>query len=170
MKSQQMTRLQWAIVLPSLCLLGLAVFTGCKKGSGLPTVDVTGTVLLDGEPVEGATVLFKPTAEGGRGASGVTNAEGVYKLTTAEKDDGALPGSYQVAITKRLVDDDGLPDEVDPDSEESLDNLYNKLDPSKDQESKNSIAEMYANPAGSGLTATVKESGENKFDFEVKSK
>ena len=92
MKSQQLMSPRWAIVFPSLCLIGLAAFTGCRKGSSLPTVDVTGTVLLDGEPVEGATVVFQPTSEGGNGASGVTNAEGVYTLTTSRSRASSSPG------------------------------------------------------------------------------
>ena len=83
-----------------LVALALAAFlVGC--GGGPRPVKVTGTVTLNGEPVEGATVQFVPVKEGGRPATGLTKADGGFSLTTVENYDGALPGDYKVVITYR---------------------------------------------------------------------
>ena len=96
-------------------LLAVLTVVGCGS-SGPATVPVTGTILLDGNPVEGATVMFIPT-EGGRMATGTTDASGQFTLTTFEKGDGAIIGSNKVAVSLRKVTGEFLDDEgqVDPD-------------------------------------------------------
>jgi hypothetical protein len=79
------------LLLPALLLAA----AGCG-GQGRP-VKVEGVVTLDGQPLSGATVTFAP-AEGGRPASGRTDADGSFRLTTFRSDDGALPGEYKVII------------------------------------------------------------------------
>lgn len=150
-----------------LSACGLLALTGCG-GSGIGTVPATGQILVDGQPMEGVMVIFNPTTEGGRAASGRTDAEGNFVLTTVENGDGALPGSYQVAVSKHENAEDDLPKEVDPNDEASLDAIYGQLDTRKQTKSKNLIADMYSNHLGSGLTAEVTSGGENNFTFEVK--
>ncbi|MCA9126674.1 MAG: carboxypeptidase regulatory-like domain-containing protein [Planctomycetales bacterium] len=148
-------------------LMGLLLLvSGCGPG-GIGTVPVTGTVLVDGEPMEGVMVVFNP-GDGGRAASGRTDAQGVYTLTTEVNGDGALPGSYQISVSKHEAEEDDLPKEVDPNDEASLDAIYSKVDARKTAKSKNLIEDMYSNYRGSGLTAEVKSGGENKFDFNVR--
>jgi hypothetical protein len=97
-----------------LCPLTLA---GC--GPSRPeTVPVSGRVTLDGRPVEGATVMFSPEAEG-RPATGTTDAEGNFTLKTFEPGDGALLGKHRVTVTKVessgvQADRDGLSGEIEP--------------------------------------------------------
>jgi hypothetical protein len=79
--------------------LGGLVLTGSGCG-GNGTMHVKGRVTLDGNPVEGANVVFMPEREG-RPASGLTNNEGFFELTTFQTGDGALPGSYLVLVTKK---------------------------------------------------------------------
>lgn len=75
-----------------------AVFSGC--GPDRPeTVTVRGTVTLDGQPVEGATVGFNPQG-GGRPATGMTDSSGAFTLTTFVPGDGALPGKHAVTVSK----------------------------------------------------------------------
>lgn len=69
----------------------------------------TGTVTLEGKPVEGATVLFSRGAGkigAGELALGKTDAQGRYELTTKVGGEtevkGALPGEYKVAVSKRV--------------------------------------------------------------------
>lgn len=71
-------------------------FVGC---GGVRPVKVSGTLTLNGQPVEGATVQFVPVDPGGRPALGLTKADGGFSLTTIEDQDGALPGQYKVVIT-----------------------------------------------------------------------
>ena len=90
--------------LSNLVLLALIILlsSGCGD-SGPELAPVSGTVLLDGKPVEGASVTFMPAA-GGRPATGTTNASGEFQLTTFKEQDGALVGDHSVTITlvKRL--------------------------------------------------------------------
>jgi hypothetical protein len=76
------------------------VAAGCG-GNGLVTV--TGKVTLDGEPLSDATVIFVPV-EGANKLStpgGRTDESGVFYLTTREINDGAMPGEYNVTVTKK---------------------------------------------------------------------
>ena len=98
-----------------LALALLALLGGCKTGPDM--VPVTGTVLLDDKPVEGAAVMFSPAE--GRPAEGVTDAQGKFTLTTVEPGDGALVGMHQVTVTGLRTTGiqqtaDGLSDIVDP--------------------------------------------------------
>src|SRR2546425_4092176 len=76
----------------------LLLLAGCSGKYG--TFDVRGTVLLDGQPLPGATVLFMPEDGGGRAASGMTDSEGNFLLTTYKENDGALRGKYRVLVSK----------------------------------------------------------------------
>ncbi len=82
-------------LLTTLLALGAS---GCGGRDG--PVAVTGVVLLDGQPVSGATVAFLPAGETGRPATGFTDAQGAFRLTTSGKGDGALPGDYRVVVTR----------------------------------------------------------------------
>lgn len=80
---------------PVMLLLLLVPAIGCgQKG----TVPLRGTVKLDGRPLTGATVYFLAQDGGGRDAVGTTDAEGVFRLSTYEPGDGALPGRYKVTV------------------------------------------------------------------------
>jgi hypothetical protein len=75
----------------------LAGFTlGCGGNGPFP---VEGTVLLDGQPVEGATVQFEPAGKGGQGAMALTGPDGRFSLATA-LGTGAMRGEYRVIIGK----------------------------------------------------------------------
>ena len=155
----------------NLFLASVLLFAvGC--GSGLGTVPVTGKVTLDGEPVEGAMVVFNADSADGRSASGMTDASGAYVLTTEFNGDGALPGSYKVAVSKFEGGDDGMPDTTGMSEDEAMDAMYGALDKKGRNApvAKNLIAKKWSNEAGSGLTATVTDSGPNEFNFEVTSK
>ena len=87
-------------------LIGLTVLLGAAAGcDGKRTpVPVSGTVTLDGRPVEGATVTFHLLGDDkdGRLASGQTDKTGTFRLRTGEED-GAQPGEYKVVIVKSVL-------------------------------------------------------------------
>jgi hypothetical protein len=79
--------------------LGLASLLGLYGcGGAAKPVKVKGTVTLDGKPLPNGLVKFIPTAERGREATGLTEADGSFQLETFTTADGALPGDYKVTV------------------------------------------------------------------------
>ena len=69
---------------------------GC--GDGRPArVPVAGQVLIDGKPLTRGIVKF--VSASGRPAIGDLDAEGRFRLSCYEPNDGAIPGSYKVSVT-----------------------------------------------------------------------
>jgi hypothetical protein len=83
----------WALLGLLLCPV-LLFSVGCGT-RGLSKVE--GVVTLDGAPLPGATVSFMPVGEG-RSASGLTDGNGYFTLSTFRTDDGALAGDYKVIV------------------------------------------------------------------------
>jgi len=142
-----------------LCGIVLLVsFVGCSGGLSVNYVE--GTVKHDGSPVEGASVTFTPKSDGkGMIASGITDANGVYKLTVVQggkKDKGAMEGDYTVSIIKKT----DFPIRMDPPPPAYPDSaeipIYGFVFPKK-----------YTNPNTSGLTASVKSGKNLNVDFEL---
>lgn len=87
----------------SLAVIMAAFSNGCGNPEAEGRVDVypaTGTIKYQGSPVADALVSFSPDEEGQPVATGRTNAQGEFTLTTYESGDGAAPGSYTVIVTK----------------------------------------------------------------------
>lgn len=125
-------------------------------------VPVSGTISLDGEPLEGATVIFFPDVEhpGGENASGQTDATGTYQLTTSiggqGAQPGAVPGRYRVMISKFVMPDGSpLPPEM------------TEADAEADG-GQQVVPSRYSNYERPTLDAEVTE-GENVHDFELSS-
>ena len=95
----------------SVRLVGVTVllFAAAGCNSRRTPVPVSGTVTLDGKPVEGATVTFHLLGDDkeGRPATGQTDTTGTFHLKTGN-DDGARPGEYKVVITKNVLADPNL--------------------------------------------------------------
>ena len=70
-------------------------FLGCG-GEGAATAPVSGVVTYRGKPLADVNVVFM--SRGGAPATGVTNSEGRFELTTLDQT-GAVPGAHQVTIT-----------------------------------------------------------------------
>lgn len=82
---------------------------GSEVGIDVPEnlVPVTGVVTLDGQPLEGATVIYHPPdgTDPPRTARGVTDADGRYELLYAPEVKGAVPGTHRVQISKTGADE-----------------------------------------------------------------
>jgi len=88
-------------------LLVLLCFSGCggeQKPADLPPLHpVVVTVIQDGMPLEGATVLLMPEGTSTRFSSGgVTDKNGVATIKTDAKYPGAPEGRYKVTIKKTV--------------------------------------------------------------------
>jgi len=101
---------------------------------------VEGVITLDGVPVEGASVTFRPREEGGMMAAGISDASGRYRLNPLRGRDGAgaLVGEYDVSIIKTREPSNGVARGTREDRIEYV------------------TPPGYADKATSGLTATIK--------------
>jgi hypothetical protein len=92
-------------------LVGLTVLLFAVAGCGgrRAPAPVSGTVTLDRQPVEGATVTFHALGDDkeGRPATGQTDQTGTFRLKTGNAD-GARPGDYKVVIIKNVLADPKL--------------------------------------------------------------
>lgn len=71
--------------------------SGCGGVSDMPELaDVSGTVTMDGKPVVGIIILFKP--DKGRPAMGTTDAEGKYTLEYLHDEVGTKVGPSTVSF------------------------------------------------------------------------
>ena len=133
------------------CISSLGCGGGDQRASTLDVVPVTGKVTFQGKPLAGAAVVCVPKdtedvlkveMENGKPA-GEADEEGGFALRWIDQD-GAPPGSYDVIIMAFK------PGNTDTEAQpETL------------------IPLKYNNPKTSGLTAVIKESGENVFDFNL---
>jgi hypothetical protein len=78
-----------------LLTAGLVALCGCGGRAGYVTV--RGVVRLDGEPVPEAAVAFVPEDPHGEGATGYTDEDGRFVMTSTFAD-GVKPGKYKVRI------------------------------------------------------------------------
>jgi len=158
---------RWQPASVALSISALVVVLGCGDESGLSTrYKVNGKVTLKGAPISKGTINFvpsKPPVPEGRAASGEIK-DGSYSLSTAGKEDGALPGEYTVTIVSLDLDmssaasskeEGGMVHQGDP--------AYQKATKS----AKSLVPTKYNIAETSGLKATV-TSGANKFDFDLK--
>lgn len=119
-----------------LVLIILGLLAGCGGDRGL--APVTGRVLLDGKPLEGAAVLFEPEA-GGVPATGVTDAGGKFTLATTGRGAGASLGKNGVAVSKQVVAEPGR-----------------KVEEGEIVAMRSETPAKYASPRTSGITIEVK--------------
>jgi hypothetical protein len=153
------------LTLRSMIVLGfgglvVANLAGCSpRDGGPPRVPVEVEVVHKGVPAAEAEVVFSPVG-GGSPAFGRTGTDGKTLLSTFGANDGALPGTYQVMVSKkRLVGGTQIPDDYD-----------GPMPPPGyvEPEEVNELPKKYASFATSGLEATVTEgAGKNTFRFEL---
>ncbi len=151
----------------------LLVVLGCAQPKEkLDTVPISGKVTLDGTAVEGAMVTFEPAATGGMAASGKTDSNGVYKLTTRNPEDGALAGSYLVKISKTeggAASDVIKPGMTDEEATKAVMDAQGAGGPAE-ATFKELLPEKYKDSATSGFKADVAKGGQTEFNFELTSK
>lgn len=145
------------------CALAFTLFAaagcggGAEFGSDRPaTVDAEGVVTLNGEGVEGATVVLAPEFSGANAytASAVSTSGGAFTLMAFPPDEGVVPGDYRVGVTK--MESTG-PTEPSASHEEA-----------PPATSKNLLPEKFADPNASGLKVTIPAGGTTDLKIELK--
>jgi hypothetical protein len=135
------------------CFLVLILFAGC---GGSKTSPVSGSVLLDGKPLAGATVQFVPQEGKGRDATGGTDASGHFTMS-----DGVFPGTYKVVITPATP---AAPPVQYATSDEAM-SAAAKTPVKKDA---SNFPQKYARPDQTPLTLEVPPKGSVKFELSSK--
>jgi hypothetical protein len=147
--------------------LGL-LLAGCSGAPGdRPALTpVSGTVVYNGKPVEGAEVAF--WAEGApRPAKGLTDAEGKFSLSMFDYNDGAVPGPNKVTVSK--VEAAAAPAAGDPNA--ALNDptaLASQMrQATQAPPPKNEFPTKYTAQSTTPLTETVEAGQENKFVIQL---
>jgi hypothetical protein len=149
----QRQTLTWIV----LCLVALMV--GCTQGDDMGLVRAKGTVLYNGQPVAGANVTFAHID--GHLATGTTDAQGVFTLTTNGRP-GAMLGDHKVGISKF---ENNMPDTSQLKPEDMM-RMQQEGGGSAAYEPKALLPIKYSMPTDSGLSATVVEDeSQNTFEF-----
>jgi hypothetical protein len=162
------------------CIVGSlawAIAFGCSKAPKLPTVPVSGTVTLDGQPLDGANVAFSPVDLDGKPANATTDSQGAFRLKTYigasfGQADGALPGEYTVMVSKYEAQSGTAPTSDEIEARQTAMQEAQKTGKPLEQiptQPKLLTPEKYCNPKDSGLKATVKSSDNTPFTFDLKS-
>lgn len=159
--------------IPKVLLAALAAFflNGCSGngggGSRLTVYPVSGKITLSGAPVSNAIVMFSPKGQQ-PAATGQTDAEGKYQLTTYDvANDGAAEGEYLVMVIKQAAP---AASASEPAGGHGAPRAHTAPARGKKAETASGsiLPPKYSDRNSSDLAATVKDSGENKFDFDLK--
>ncbi len=134
----------------------LLAATGCGGGS---LASVEGIVKLDGQPLEGAMVVFTPVGEHGQSASGLTKSDGTFELKAANGKTGAAPGEYKVVVSYSEVS--GPPGGGPPDPSQVNDLMREmKKQATKDAKTKKAVVPAkYRNASTTPFQETVPPKG-----------
>ena len=138
----------------------IVLVAGCSrsefKNLKQPTFPVTGEVRLDGKPLAGATLVFKPVDASKfkwrEQPQATTDAEGSFVVFTYNAGDGAPAGDYRVGIAVLGASDDEGADQV-------------RRDPAAAR-----LPGRYGDAATSGLTAKVDAKATTLPPFELSSR
>jgi hypothetical protein len=90
------------------------VLTGCG-GAKIPgLVPAEGVVLLEGQPVDGVSIVFTPApgSGGDHYATSISQSNGKFVLETVGNR-GALPGKYEVVLSKKTTTSTVSPEETE---------------------------------------------------------
>lgn len=150
----------WLLVVP-------IAFVGCGGGDMPTTVPVTGTVTLDGTPVDGATVNLMSDTDN-RLASGKTDASGKFTLQTiigSQTAPGAVVGGHGVAVLKS---ESGGQKTEDPKA--MMEQMTTNPAITSDFKPKYIIPAKYNNPTMSGIRVEVTQDGPNDITLELSSR
>jgi hypothetical protein len=94
----------------------------------------------DGKPFVGGRVIARSNATG-VSATGITDEDGNFELTTASNDDGVPPGDYNVSVVEQSGE--------------------------LDVRRKPTIAAKYADPARSGIAFTIQPGQDQEIELKL---
>jgi len=137
---------------------GLLLLAGCGSANELGLIPIRGEVTYNGAPLTDGTVVYLPEQAGGRQATGAIGPDGTFALTTQNRDDGAMKGSYKIVVYAYK------PHPGEPKTREEHEAMVKK----GGIERGYVIPEKYTDPATSGLSDTVDENHSGFKKIELK--
>jgi hypothetical protein len=148
---------------------------GCAGGGGeeenYTLVPVTGKVLLDGKPLEGASITFnaadgnKPATDGGD----VTGVDGSFSAKYRNRS-GLAPGNYKITINRPKSAIAGRPLPPELVNDHFMASLA--IDAAKKGKGSRKAADQpwpYEDPSRTPLSHEVSQGGDADLQFELKS-
>jgi len=145
-----------------LALACLALVSGCGKGYSGAQGTVSGTVTLNGNPVEVGTLVTFIATEG-FAASGIVESGGAYTVTIPDMGSKIPALNYKIMVSAPAVG--GVSEEGD-DYEKYMGSVNPDAKPGGGQ-SAAKIPGKYSSTGTSGLSFDVKE-GDNTINIELK--
>lgn len=142
-----------AISIRVICFI-LIFSIGCSGTPRYPRVPVTGTVTLDGKPLEKGDIVFEPKGNLPTRASGTIQA-GQFNFIA---ENGPVPGRYAVAIFGGPVDPDAAA-KFEGDVIRTTDPIYQKI--------REKVPDKYN--VKTTLEVEVRADGGNDFTFDLRS-
>ncbi|MDW8078212.1 MAG: hypothetical protein RMJ16_04920 [Thermoguttaceae bacterium] len=141
-----------------LALLG--VLGGCGGGpADVKLAEVEAVVLLDGKPLDNATVTLMPVAESqGSSLTGTTDASGRAKLVVL-KPEQKIEGEYFVGVVKNVI----------PETTEEETAAPAGTDPAAATKIQHIVPPKYNNPRTSGIRVSVSP-GQKEVRIELSSR
>jgi hypothetical protein len=137
-------------------------------GCGKKLVDLKARVMLDGQPLKGASVSLVSFGEKrNRSASGLSDDEGYVRFTTFKPNDGVLPGSYKVTVIKSPQSAQEEMASYDPNNPEDLKRIMARERSGNVAYTPTLLPRAYLTPDATPLECTVPtESGETVFNLD----
>ena len=138
-----------------VCLFAI-LLSGCGSSDHPELQRVQGRVLHFDEPVVDAFVAFY-SEDSKRVATGQTDDQGNFYLSTYEDNDGTVVGEHTVTVTKTSAPTD--------DSQLSMDEAVTAV--RRPAKTRQLLPAQYASAESSPLRFTVTEDGPNEFTIEL---
>jgi hypothetical protein len=109
-------------------------------------IPIRGEVTYNGKPLTRGTVTYIPATSGvGRAANGPIQPDGTFSMTTQTRDDGVMPGEYQIVVYSYEQGAPKTRDEIEAGGGANAPRL------------RSMIPEKYTSPETSGLSDDVDE-------------
>ena len=144
-----------------LCMSAMTA-AGCGRSGGVETAGVSGTVTLDGSPVEGVEVFFFTDKFEGYGK---TDESGQYRLIN-----GAAVGNNKVFMKMAFGSDGASAGEIDtsiPGMDDRQLQAMNEGHAKKNKKNRPAIPPEYGDPAKTKLSFPVPAEGTDTADFSL---
>lgn len=161
-------------------IAALVLVCGCKRAATVRTYPVTGRVTIHQTPLEGATIQFANKNQDSYSASGITDSDGRFKLTTyvnpREVYAGAAPGDYTVLVAKPApgavpTREMSQMEHATPEERQAflLQEMqeFTEQEKRRDSRRKSEVPEKYASMESSTLKATVIIGTNEPFEWDL---